>query len=290
MQIVGSITPFEKHIVVSEAEQSAISLLSGFCPELSKQKLKLAMKYGAVWLTHGDKTTRLRRAKKALETGDEIHLYYDEHILFSDINAAGLVADEGEYSVWNKPSGMFSQGTKWGDHTSIARWVELFGLSANNRPLRPCFLVHRLDKATNGLILVAHSKTMASKLSSLFENRKVVKKYRAQISGKLPENFIGKTIQMPIDDKPATTIIHSVSYSETRDQSRLLIEIKTGRKHQIRKHLSMIGFPIVGDRLYSSKATQSNEQADLGLQSCFLEFQCPKYQQLMQFELPASTV
>ncbi|PHS17028.1 MAG: RNA pseudouridine synthase [Kangiella sp.] len=270
--------PFEKHIEISESNQTAISVLAIACPEISIQKLKLAMQYGAVWLSPSDKssqnkTQRIRRAKKTLQEGDKLHLYFDESILFSPISPAKLISDEGQYSVWNKPCGMFSQGTKWGDHNSIARWVELFGLEKNKIEKRATFLVHRLDRATSGLIMVSHSKKATRLLAHLFESRQVEKKYQAFVKGEFPEKLVLKEITGSIDNKPALSIVLSSVYDIEFSQSLLTIQIKTGRKHQIRKHLATIGFPIIGDRLYGK--SNKLELPDLRLQSRYLFFTCP---------------
>jgi len=258
------------------------------------------MKYGAVWLaSEKNKVSRLRRAKKLLKKGDKLFVYYDENILFSPIKAAQIISDEGEYSIWNKPSGMFSQGTKWGDHSSIARWVELFGLAKNNLELRPTFLVHRLDRATSGIILLAHSKKMAASLSSLFEHRKIEKQYEAVIKGEFSREFIEQPIQDKIDGKSATTIVLSSQYDPLTDYSRLVVKLDTGRKHQIRKHLANIGFPIIGDRLYGEsflgytnkgydshvETGRRNKQPDLMLKSSYLSFTCPMTQIKQEYKI-----
>ncbi|PCI68865.1 MAG: RNA pseudouridine synthase [Gammaproteobacteria bacterium] len=270
--------PFEKHVDILESNQTAISILAITCPDVSIQKLKLAMQYGAVWLTPSEqsaqnKTQRIRRAKKTLKEGDKLHLYFNETILFSPITPAELISDEGQYSVWNKPSGMFSQGTKWGDHNSIARWVELFGLEKNKLEKRATFLVHRLDRATSGLIIVSHSKNATRLLTHLFESRQVEKKYQAFVKGEFPQSLVLKEITEQIDGKNALSIILSSSYNTQSQQSSLLVQIKTGRKHQIRKHLAGLGFPVAEDRLYGQSSC--NNLSDLKLQSCYLEFTCP---------------
>jgi len=276
---------FEKHIVVKSVNQTAIQVLSENNPQISKQRLKLAMQYGAVWLTQSNKTIRTRRAKKNLTVGDELHLYYDEKILFGNIQPAELIADEGEYSVWNKPSGMFSQGTKWGDHSSITRWIELFGLANNQISNKPVFLVHRLDRATSGLIMVAHSKSATKLLTQLFEQRKIKKQYTAVVKNKFPEELVLKTLTEEIDGKKALSVVQSSIYDEVKNQSSLIIEIKTGRKHQIRKHLLGLGFPVVGDRLYGTKDTVDGFKSDLRLKSCLLEFESPFEQQVKSYIL-----
>ena len=138
---------FEKHITAKESGISAISLLADNTP-LSKQKLKIAMANGAAWLESQHGVNRIRRAKKKLKQGETLHLYYDSEILSQTADPAILIADEVEYSIWNKPYGMYSQGSKWGDHCTIYRWAEKYF-----EPGRPAYLVHRLDRAANGCLL-----------------------------------------------------------------------------------------------------------------------------------------
>jgi len=293
---------FALDVVNSIENQTAIDCLSLSCPQISNKKLKLAMQYGAVWLTpNGKKAARVRKVKKILSKGDKLSIYYDEKILFSPIPSAQLISDEGEYSVWNKPSGMFSQGTKWGDHSSIARWVELFGLAKYNLDLRPTFLVHRLDRATSGIILVAHSKKMAASLSFLFEHRQIEKQYEAVVKGEFPSELISQPILDEIDGKSATTIVLSSKYDPSSRQSRLLVKIETGRKHQIRKHLANRGFPIIGDRFYGddflhevsvdygsyleTEINTKTKQPDLMLKSCYLSFTCPMTQIKQEYKI-----
>ncbi len=284
---------FEKHITIRKNDLSLLDCLSQNCPEISKQKLKLAMKYGAVWITsntkknQSGKTLRIRRAKKVLRVGDQIHLYYNETILFSEIKPAKLVSSEGEYSIWDKPGGMYSQGSKWADHSSICRWVELFGLADNQLELRPVFSVHRLDRATNGLIMVAHSKQAAARLAQLFESRKVEKQYSAVVKGEYLSTPEFQTLDTDIDDKTALSLVLSSVYKANKHQTSLIIEIKTGRKHQIRKHLSGVGYPIIGDRLYGKEIKKVELQPDLMLRSCLLGFECPFTQEQRNYQLKA---
>ena len=124
-------------------------------------------------------------------------------ILGLQVDAAVLIADEGDYSVWYKPYGMLSQGSKWGDHCTINRWVE-----QNHPPQRPAFIVNRLDRAAQGLMLIAHTKSSASALSDLFEKRAINKKYTALVSGSFPEELI---LDSAVDEK------HAVSYCQPVD-------------------------------------------------------------------------
>ena len=254
---------FESHITIVSAGLTALDQLTANTP-LSRQKLKKAMTNGAVWLESSIGTQRLRRAKKVLSVNDRLHLYYDEAIQNTRPEDALLIADEGDYSIWNKPYGMYSQGTKWGDQCTLHRYAEQF-----LQPQRPAFPVHRLDRAATGLMILAHSKTMAANFSTLFKNRSIQKRYTAVVEGALDNLSLPYIISSDIDNKPAISKI--IALQKRGDNTIVSIEIETGRKHQIRKHLSELGYPIVGDRLYGSGKSEENLQ----LQSNYLNFNCP---------------
>lgn len=256
---------FEKHITVTKKEQPIIECLFDVV-ELSKQKIKRAMQNGAVWLESAQGIARVRRATKIVKQNELVHLYYDSKIQADKPQAAKLIVDEGDYSIWNKPSGMYSQGSKWGDHCTIYRWAE-----QNLKPERPAFIVHRLDRAAHGLMLLAHKKSVASQLSTMFAKNEIYKRYKAQVEGKLTIQALPFEINSMLDGKTAVTEIVSITVDEISNSTEIEVVIKTGRKHQIRKHLSEIGHPIVGDRLYGAK----NLEDDLQLSSVCLKFNCP---------------
>jgi tRNA pseudouridine32 synthase/23S rRNA pseudouridine746 synthase len=267
---------FELHVEV-DTDSKALELLSGHTL-ISKQGLKQAMKKGCVWVTHGKHTRRLRRADKSLKSGDQLHIYYDESILAAVPTSPVLITDEKDYRVWVKPRGVFSQGSRWGDHCTINRWIE-----TNTSPQRPCFIVHRLDRAATGLMLLAHTKSAAAKLSVLFAQRQLDKHYRVIVEGEFvaPESVL---IDSTIDDKDAKTIINSIKYCPIANKTLLNVKIETGRKHQIRRHLSEAGFPVVGDSLYG--CTDNSE--DLALAAYSLRFTCPLSGEEKYYQLPAS--
>ncbi len=248
---------FEQHIPVEQGQLNAVDLLASHTG-LSKSQIKQAMQKGAVWLSHKQQTHRLRRAKSTLAPGDELHLYYDENILSSEPEPAIMIADEQSYSIWYKPYGVYCQGSKWGDHCTIHRIAE-------KQLDRPCFIVHRLDRATTGLVIVAHQKKATAALAAMFQQRKVEKHYQAIVEGQFPAQL---TMETPVDGK--TAISHLANVGSNNHSSLVNVTIETGRKHQIRQHLSHSGFPIIGDRLYG-KEHQQNLQL-----CCFeLKFQCP---------------
>lgn len=266
----------EYHLVVSDVSRSAIDLLaqaSGF----SRGQIKRAMHKGAVWIVRNKHVQRLRRVKKPLHIGDELHFYYDERVLSSVPPVAHLIADERGYTVWFKPFGMLSQGSKWGDHCALYRWVE-----QHLKPQRPAFIVHRLDRAATGLILLAHSKSVAAALAKQFQNHTIEKRYRVIVHGKFPNNRI--TMNSDIDGRSALSRAGRLEYDEQKDRSLLEVEIESGRKHQIRRHLAQTGFPVVGDRLYG----HSVDPEDLQLTACYLGVECPLTGDKKCYQLPAT--
>ena len=213
-----------------------------------------------------------------LRVGDEIHLYYDAKILAEIPPQPTLVADLGTYSVWEKPRGLRSQGSKWGDHCTLVRWAE-----RHLQPERSAFTVHRLDRAARGLMLVAHSKSTAAALSALFKKREVEKCYRALVSGDLSEQPNPLRVERPIDEKEALSEISLLQVSDDGARSLLDVRIETGRKHQIRRHLADSGHPIVGDRLYG---TGKEDGVDLQLTAYLLAFHCPVKDERVEYRLP----
>ena len=266
-------------VTITSPDESPVALLHA-STGLSKQRIKFAMAQGAVWLTRGRNTQRMRRAKRSLKAGDEVHLYYDAKILDELPAAPTLVADVGGYSVWQKPYGLRSQGSKWGDHCTVSRWAE-----RNLTPERPAFIVHRLDRAANGLILVAHSKSIAAALSKLFRERKVEKRYQALVHGDFSKQPDPLRVESLVDDKDA---VSEFSLCELKDGCSLLdVRIETGRKHQIRRHLAELGYPIVGDRLYGSG---EEDGVDLQLCAYLLAFHCPVNAAVVEYRLPGMIV
>ncbi|WP_457665328.1 RluA family pseudouridine synthase [Thiolapillus sp.] len=263
----------EIHMVVKTADIKAVDLLAEESG-LSRGQVKVAMKNGAVWLERQSHVQRLRRADRKPLSGDVLHLYYNPDIQQQKPPPARLIADEGEYSVWFKPAGMYSQGSKWGDQCSLPRWAE-----QHLHPQRNAFIIHRLDRAASGLMLLAHSKTAAQKLSALFRQRALTKQYRVQVWGEFPQGDI--CIDTPLNGKQAVSWVSRQAYDAGKDKSLLQVVIDTGRKHQIRRHLAGLGYPVVGDRLYGGGDT-----ADLQLQAVSLAFDCPLSGEQREYRLP----
>ncbi len=237
--------------------------------------VKRAMKKGAVWLTRQGTHKRIRRADTTIKLGDQLGLYYNEAVLSKQVDDCILLHDKQHYSIWFKPAGVLSQGSLWGDHTTINRFVEGYFT-----PSRPAFIVSRLDKSASGLMIIAHGRKAAAKLSALFEDKKIEKIYCAIVEGEA-QHLNALFIDEPIDDKPAQSIVTCLQ--SVAGRSLVQVDIKTGRKHQIRKHLALINFPIVGDRLHG---LASKGDIDLQLRCSTLRFISPFTQLECNYLLP----
>jgi len=270
-------TATEFHIDISQPDCQATTLLAEHSG-LSITQIKQAMQKGAVWLSNSQGTNRLRRAKKKLPVGAQLHFYYDPKVLESSIEKPVLLADEGGYSVWIKPRGVLSQGSKWGDHSTMTRWVE-----SNDKQQRPAFLIHRLDRAATGLMLIGHGKNTTKQLSALFANKSIHKVYQAVVNGRFSQPGKILTYDKDIDGRKTVTHVRLIEYHQESNHSLVEVNIETGRKHQIRRHLSQAGFPILGDRLYGG-----GEAQDLQLAAVSLAFRCPVNDEDKSFHLPDS--
>jgi tRNA pseudouridine32 synthase/23S rRNA pseudouridine746 synthase len=122
---------------------------------------------------------------------------------------------------------------------------------------------------------------MAAALSKLFRERRVEKRYRAIVAGDFSDQSRPLHVDTQIDGKSALSEFSFLRALE--DRSEIDIRIETGRKHQIRRHLAGIGFPIIGDRLYGSGA---NDGVDLQLTACLLAFHCPVSDEDVEYQLP----
>ena len=246
---------------------------------LSKSRIKDAMNKGAVWKENrAGASSRLRKATSLLSHGGNLELYYDEKVLALEPPEATLISDLRHYSVWFKPAGLMSQGTRYGDHCSLLRQVELFFT-----PRRKVFLVHRLDREASGPLLIAHSSDAAARLSALFQKDLIIKKYRVEVLGNMAAIKVHGTIEFLLDNKKAVTEFTAESYDPETQTSVVSVIIRTGRGHQIRRHLDMAGFPVMGDPRYG-KGNKNTEGMKLSAVS--LRFRCPFQNKEVEFISP----
>jgi tRNA pseudouridine32 synthase / 23S rRNA pseudouridine746 synthase len=254
----------EFHLTIENDGLRVIDALATYTA-LPKQRIKDALNKGAVWLRQRGREQRLRRATKVLQRGTQVSLYYDDEVLQREAPSPTLVADEKAYSVWYKPAGMLAQGTHFGDHCALLRWSE-----KAFTPPRESFLIHRLDREAEGLMLIAHNATAAAAFSKLWQQNAVRKQYRVVVEGLVGEIGSQRKVEAPLDDKLCTTEFSVSALDPERNRSTITINLITGRKHQIRRHLAGIGFPVVGDYRYGKSKGEP-----LALRAICLQFRCP---------------
>ena len=194
--------------------------------------------------------------------------------------------------VLNKPSGLLSvpgRGEDKQDCLSVRVQAEF----------SDALVVHRLDMATSGLLLMARGLTAQKKLNAAFENRQIQKRYVACVAGHLPMDPQWQTIDLPIlvdwPNRPLRTIHPQGQASVTRwrcianaipalkGTSRLELEPLTGRSHQLRVHLQALGHPIAGDRLYAPTDVQALAPRLL-LHACALTLPHPLSGEILTFD------
>ncbi len=198
---------------------------------------------GGVWIQKKGKgkILRIRILKESLSPDDVVSVFFDPKVLaLPPLTSLDSLYEDSNYGVWIKPAGAVPQGSQASDHVSVLRFVEL-------RRGKEVFLVHRLDRETEGLMLVAYHSQAAGKLSDLFQKNKIHKSYEAIVLGQLPPGH-KETIRASLDDKEAVT--HLEVIASGGNQSHLKLTLETGRLHQIRRHLDFIGHPIMGDPKY----------------------------------------
>lgn len=266
---------FEK--IAKAGDPATVCDFLASCTTLPKEKIKDAISKGATWIKPRDRRRqlRVRKATAPVSPGDRISLFYDEKVLLAVPPKPECLADYPDYSIWYKPPGLMSQGTQYGDHCSLLRYAELFF-----KPRREVFPVHRLDREASGLVIVAHTTIGAAQLSGLFQQNRIVKRYRTEVLGNLADTNPRDTISLPLDGKPAITEYETVSYDPERNTSVVDVTIKTGRFHQIRRHFDMIGFPVMGDPRYG---TGNKNSSGMKLEAVSLEFRCPFGRQQVRF-------
>lgn len=158
----------------------------------------------------------------------------------------------GETADWiavDKPAAMPATPTAGRKLRSLEELLRM-----NQRQL---FVVHRLDTNTTGVILFAKSRAMAARLSQLFSNGEIEKRYLAVVHGVIDSE---QTLATPIGGKRALTAVRPLA--SLPDRTLIEAIIHTGRTHQIRIHLSGAGHPLFGDRRYGTPGVRSGESSE----------------------------
>jgi len=260
------------------------------CPELSRTQAQKLI--GDGYITVNDRVTK---AGHKLNIGDRIDIIIPppppSPLLPEDI-PLNIIYEDDDLLVVDKPAGLtIYPAPGHPSHTLInAILSHLPNLTDIGDSLRPG-IVHRLDKDTSGVMSVAKNSMAQVNLMNQFKARSVVKAYLVLVKGHLtPESGI---IEAPIGRDPSNRKRMAVVAKgrEARTDYRVikyignytLLEVmpETGRTHQIRVHLSAIGYPVVGDAVYGVKSSFLSRQF---VHACRLGFNLPSSGEYVEFE------
>jgi 23S rRNA-/tRNA-specific pseudouridylate synthase len=195
-------------------------------PAISRRKARDLIAAGAVLVNQRS----VRVASREVTDSDDVRVV-------EAMPPVPLLASTGEWLAVDKPAGIPTQPAR--DRAALSLEEML------RAGYRTIYLVHRLDTPTSGVVVFARSSAAAAKLSRFFAAGQIRKLYLARVDPPIGQEL---TIDTPIDGKGALTIVRP------RGGDLAEIEIKSGRTHQIRIHLSGIGHPVIGDRRYGGKA------------------------------------
>lgn len=270
------------------------SYLSEMTPDLSRSKIQNLIKSGAVKVND-----TLKKSSYSLKENDKIdfEIPETESIKIEPQNIPlEIVWEDENMLVVNKPSGMLTHPTSIErENTLVNALLYKYGnnLSDINGEFRRGIL-HRLDRNTSGLLIVAKNNKAHEFLANQIKNHTITKKYRAIVKGVINEDKfeinspIGRNPNQPHkmmtreDGKPSKTIVKVIE--RFNDATYVELTLITGRTHQIRVHMKSINHPVYNDTLYGAGQgkVKTDEQV---LQSYFLRFTKPFKDEIIELEI-----
>ena len=264
------------------------------CSELSRTYIQKLISNGHITVND-----RMAKAGLKLNIGDRLRVIIPSAVpspLAPEAIPLNIIYEDDDLLVIDKPPGLaIHPAPGHPSHTLVnAILSHLPTLPETDDSLRPG-IVHRLDKDTSGVMLVAKNRQAQANLIDQFKTHSVVKAYLALVKGHLtPESGV---IEAPIgrDSRNRKRMAVATKGREARteydvvkyigDYTLLEVKPETGRTHQIRVHLSAIGYPVVGDKVYGVKSDYLSRQF---LHACRLGFKLPSTGEYVEFqsELP----
>jgi 23S rRNA pseudouridine1911/1915/1917 synthase len=314
-RLISTMSAEVKLITISDQVAGARidSFLTSHINQLSRVRIQRAIEDGDILVN--DRTVKPSYRLRAgdlieIELG-ELHKYYalPSVELRPEPIPLNIVFEDDDLVVVDKPAGMIvhpGAGVQSGTlaNALVYHFAQLSGAAGRIRP----GIVHRLDKETSGLLVVAKNDLAHERLSDQFRQRQVLKLYLALVYGQVseprgeidarigrsPHNRTRMAVLRGGAGRPALTLFETVK--RYQEFSLLKVQIKTGRTHQIRVHLAHIGHPVVGDATYGSgrenfirNYTTKRQIIALGrnlLHSTRLAFYHPRTGEKMDFSSP----
>lgn len=242
---------------------------------------------------------KVEKAGKTLKEGDEITVVLPDPVKL-DLEAENIPLDiiyqDEDIAIINKPQGMTVHAGN-GVHGSTlvnALLYHLDSLSGINGVIRPG-IVHRIDKDTSGLLVVAKNDAAHVSLSEQIKNKTCRRIYLALVEGVVKENdgvidtFIGRSdknrTMMAVKSDGRRAVTHYKVIRRYKDYTLMEFSLETGRTHQIRVHTKYLGHPVVGDPVYGYKTQKFRLNGQL-LHAFRLELTHPRSGERMAFEAP----
>ncbi|RKX17036.1 MAG: RNA pseudouridine synthase [Candidatus Zixiibacteriota bacterium] len=309
----------DKKIIIEVMPESKGIRLDKFLSESAKLELSRNKVQQLIESNHIKVNNQTTDKKYKILVGDKIEIIIAPPVPV-DITAENIPLDivyEDDYlAVINKPAGLVTHPGAGNFSGTLVNGImyhikQLPNSSPSDRP----GLVHRLDKNTSGLLVIAKTDNSLTKLQEAIQNRTVKRTYLAIICGHMKEyegeiNLpIGRSIRdrkkmMVTNKNSREAITHYKLLKRYRSYDFLEINLQTGRTHQIRVHFSHLGHPVFGDPEYGGRAkwvngmfaperAKAKEMLELidrqTLQACQLEFQHPVTEEMLKFkaELPS---
>lgn len=239
----------------ADASQRLDAFLASYDASKTRSLYKKLIEEGYVKL-NGESV----KASYKLNAGDEIELIEKESRRFEKINMdIKVLYEDDDIAVIDKPRGLIVHPTNDDEISLVNFLLYRFASLSDIDETRPG-IVHRLDKDTSGLIIIAKNNEVHEKMKELFKSREIYKEYITIAVGTFKDELTVvdkgimrdpiKKIKMCVSDKgkEAHSEIHLLKQND--EYSYLRVLIKTGRTHQIRVHLSYLNHPVLGDKTY----------------------------------------
>lgn len=288
-----------KDIIIAEKDNDRLDVFLTEVLDISRSQIKKLIDNGNI-LVAGEKV----KSGKSLKMGDVIEITYPDQPatdLIPENISLDIVYEDDDLAVINKPQGMVVHpgAGVYSGTLANALMYHFSSLSNCGETLRPG-IVHRLDKDTSGLIVVAKNDFAHMNLAAQIATKHATRIYRALLHGVLKQDsgVIEKNIVRDKKDRKKFTVAegnlgrYAITYYKViqRFSKTTYAEFKlgTGRTHQIRVHCRFLGHPIIGDPVYGYKNEEYTELKGQLLHAYKLEFDHPRDGRRMSFccELP----